>query len=157
MKRFAILLATSFLFAGSFIAAKYATIELEPLSTAFLRYFIAVIFLTILILHFKTDKLRISKKDIPKFVITGLTGIAGYHFFFFVALRHTQITNTAIINALSPIVTGVMAAIFIRERLSRGGYIGMLISVFGVLVLLSKGHLSNLIEMKFASLIKQLK
>ena len=46
-------------------------------------------------------------------MLLGVTGIVAYHYFFFLSLRFTDVANTAIINALSPVVTAIAAAIFI--------------------------------------------
>lgn len=140
---------TSILFAGSFVAAKYSTLDLGPLTTSLLRYLIALLFLTILAFHRSWKSIRIEKKDIPSHVMLGLTGIVGYHYFFFTALRYTAVANTAIINAFSPMVTGLMAAIFIKERLQFKNYIGIVVAAFGVLVIITKGEVANLLALKF--------
>jgi drug/metabolite transporter (DMT)-like permease len=140
-------LATSLLFAGSFIAGKYTTADLGPLTTSLLRYLIALVFLSLSAIA-RGSSLRISKHDLGALALLGLFGIIGYHYFFFSALRHTEVANTAIINALSPIVTGVMAAAFLRERLSFRNYLGVGIAVAGVITLLVKGQLQNLLGLK---------
>ena len=109
--RLAAPLATSALFAGSFVAAKWASFELGPLSATLLRYTVALAFL--LLLAWFRDPTAITaptKQDVPAMIALGLFGVVGYHWFFFVALRHTEVANTAIINASSPVVTGLAAA-----------------------------------------------
>lgn len=44
---------TSLLFAGSFIAGKFTTVELSPILTTLLRYLIALVFLSGLLIHYK--------------------------------------------------------------------------------------------------------
>ncbi len=138
-------LVTSLLFAGSFIAGKYTTVDLGPLTTSLLRYIVALIFLTSLAIT-KRFSLVVDLPDLRKFILLGLFGIVGYHYFFFSALRHTEVANTAIINALSPIITGLMAALLLKERLCRRNYVGVVIAGVGVLALLTKGQLHNLLK-----------
>lgn len=138
-------LATSLLFAGSFIAGKHTTADLGPLTTSLLRHIVALVFLSSLGMS-KRFSLSVGRRDLGKLVLLGLFGIVGYHFFFFSALRHTEVANTAIINALSPIVTGLMAAIFLRERLSLQNYLGVIIAAAGVIALLTKGQIQNLLK-----------
>ena len=126
-------------FAGSFVAGKYAIMDLGPLTATFLRYIVALAFLSCLIPHYGTSCLRISRRDIVLMALLGLSGIVGYHFFFFSSLGQTEVANTAIINALSPVVTGILAAVFIRERLSRTNYLGVVIATAGVIVLVTRG------------------
>ena len=46
-------------------------------------------------------------------------------------------------------VTGLAAAIFIRERLTGVNYIGILVALAGVIVLISGGNLNNIITLNF--------
>lgn len=139
---------TSALFAGSFIGGKYTTADLGPLTASLLRYIAALTCLGVLGLQHRRPSSKIQRGDWYKLVLLGIFGIAGYHFFFFSALRHTAIANTAIINALIPIFTAGMAAIFISERLRPINYAGVAVAVCGVIVLLVKGDINNLIGLR---------
>lgn len=148
-KRIALPLLTSLSFAGSFVAGKYTTLDLQPLTTTLFRYIVALLFLSALLVHYKLPSLREMKRNLPEFILLGLSGVVGYHFFFFTSLRFTAVANTAVINALSPVVTGIMAAIFIKERLTPINYAGVIISVAGVLILVTDGKIENLTGMNF--------
>ena len=76
-------------------------------------------------------------------------GIVGYHYFFFLSLRYTEVANTAIINALSPIMTSIAAAALINERLSGRTYLGVLVAFLGVLLLLSRGDIDVIRAVEF--------
>ena len=149
MNRVLLPLMTSVLFSGSYIAGKYTTLDLGPLTTTLLRYFIALLFLSSLLLHYKGSALKLRKRDIVPALLLGLFGIVGYHYFFFLSLRYTEVANTAIINALSPVLTSVAAAIVIKERLSRGNYAGVLVAFLGVLILLSRGDIDTILAFRF--------
>ncbi len=149
MNRVLLPLMTSVLFSGSYIAGKYTTLDLGPLTTTLLRYFIALLFLSSLLLHYKGSALILRRRDIVPALLLGLFGIVGYHYFFFLSLRYTEVANTAIINALSPVLTSVAAAIVIKERLSRGNYAGVLVAFLGVLILLSRGDIDTILAFRF--------
>jgi len=149
MNRVLLPLMTSVLFSGSYIAGKYTTLDLGPLTTTLLRYFIALLFLSSLLLHYKRRALILQGRDIVPALLLGLFGIVGYHYFFFLSLRYTEVANTAIINALSPVLTSVAAAVLIRERLSRGNYTGVLVAFIGVLLLLSRGDSDTILSLRF--------
>jgi len=142
-------LATSFFFAGSFIAAKYTTADLEPLTTVLLRYIVALVFLLCLLPKYGRSSLCIRGADWWKMALLGLFGIVGYHYFFFASLHYTDVANTAIINAFSPVVTGIVAALFIRERLTRTNYAGVLLACGGVIILIIRGNLGPLLDFRF--------
>lgn len=140
-------LVTSLFFSGSYVSAKYTTLDLGPLTASFLRYAVSLFFLCIFLFHFKTSSLRIERKDFFKLLLLGLFGVVGYHYFFLLSLRYTEVTNTAIINAISPIITGIMAAIILKERLITKNYMGIVIAFLGVLILLARGNINNIIGM----------
>jgi drug/metabolite transporter (DMT)-like permease len=140
---------TSVLFSGSYIAGKYTTLDLGPLTTTLLRYLVALTFLSSLLVHYKLRALVLRRRDIAPALLLGLFGIVGYHYFFFLSLRYTEVANTAIINAMSPIVTSVAAAFLIKERLSRGNYAGLVVAFIGVLILLCDGNLDVILAVRF--------
>ena len=142
-------LLTGLSFAGSFIAGKYVIIDLQPLTTAFLRYTIAVFALSGLIFYYKPKSLKVAGKDWPQLACLGLFGVVGYQFFFFAGLKYTAVINTSIINAFSPVVTGLGAAIFIKERLIKTNYIGIILALAGVIILISKGDWENIAGLNF--------
>ena len=141
---------TSFLFAGSFVAGKYTTVDLGPLTTSLLRYVIAMGVLGLFIYRSAqpVKALTVARADWGAMALLGLFGVVGYHYFFFSSLRYTATANTAIINAFNPVVTGVMAALFIGERLSRHQYGGIVLALLGVLTLLTRGNLTALLTLQ---------
>jgi len=142
-------LMTSVLFSGSYIAGKYTTVDLGPLTTTLLRYLVALVFLSGLLTHYGFRSLALRPRDIVPAAALGLTGIVSYHYFFFLSLRYTEVANTAIINALSPVLTGFAAALVIGERLSGRNYAGVMIALLGVLVLLSRGDIDTFAKASF--------
>jgi drug/metabolite transporter (DMT)-like permease len=141
---------TSFLFAGSFVAGKYTTVDLGPLTTSLLRYVVAMGVLGLFITRSAqpVKALIVARADWGAIALLGLFGVVGYHYFFFSSLRHTATANTAIINAFNPVVTGVMAALFIGERLTRRQYGGIVLALLGVLTLLTRGNITTLLTLE---------
>lgn len=149
---------TSLLFAGSFVAGKYTTSEMSPLMITLLRYAIASLFLQSLVWYqskkgkkFNTPLKEASLSDKVCLFLLGTTGVVGYHFFFFYSLRYTVVANSAIINAFNPVITGFLAAVLLKETLAVRNYVGGAIAILGVLVLLTDGDLTSLLQLQFNS------
>ncbi len=140
-------LATGLLFSGSFVAAKIVTSELGPLTLSLLRYIVALVFLSILAIRYEPSTLKIKRQDVAAMILLGIFGIVGYHYFFFLSLRHTSVANTAIINAFIPLITAFTAAVFIQEKLTKKNYWGITIAFGGVMLLLLKGNFENLVSL----------
>ena len=148
-KRITRLIIISSIFAGSFIAGKYAMRELDPFAATLTRYVFAVAALSALILKYGKSSLKIAPKDTFKMILLGLSGVVGYHYFFFKSLMYTQSTNSAVIHATTPILTGFLAAIFLKERLTAKSYSGIFLAFAGVLILITRANYRTLTEMNF--------
>ena len=143
-------LITALLFAGSFVAARLAVFELEPLTITLLRYGVALVFLAVLA-RIRDIKLEAQPRHWVRLSLLGTFGILGYHYLFFISLRYTSVANTSIINAASPVITAVATALFTGERLKMRNYTGIALTLVGVLILICRGSMSQLLELSFAS------
>lgn len=142
-------IGASLLFSGSFIAGKYTTVDLLPLTVSLWRYLVALLFLSLLARLRPSLSLKVAWRDLIPLSLLGLSGIVGYHYFFFSSLRHTAVLNAAIINATNPIITSIAAALFLGETLAFKNYSGGAIAFVGVILLLTKGNLENLLTLQF--------
>ena len=138
-------LITGILFSGSYISAKAASNDLGPITASLLRYAVAFLFLTLLLFRFGVASIRVEKRDLPKMAFLGLSGVVGYHTIFMISLAHTQVANTAIINATSPILTAILASWILKERLTTRNVYGVGMAFVGVILLLTRGRITNLI------------
>ncbi len=78
-------------------------------------------------------------RDLPRIALAGFLGITVYH----VALNFGEVTVTAgaasLIISASPIITALLSTVFIGERLTLWGWIGIIVS-FGGVALISFGE-----------------
>ncbi|MEB3887190.1 DMT family transporter [Lyngbya sp. CCY1209] len=142
-------LIASLLLAGAFIAGKFATADLSPLVTSWLRFAIALGFLSGLAIASKPSAFRVARSDLFYLVLLGVFGIVGYHYFFFASLQYTTVGNTAIIKATNPAITAFFAAIALGEKLTPKNYWGGVFAFAGVITLLTGGRLQNLLHWQF--------
>ncbi|MEM8639781.1 MAG: DMT family transporter [Cyanobacteria bacterium P01_G01_bin.54] len=140
-------LIASALFAGSFVAGKYTTADLQPLTTTLLRYLVTLAFLGGLV-TLRGTHLQVARSDWLPMAAMSLLGVVGYHYFFFTSLRYTAVTNSAIINATNPVITSLLAALLIGERLRSRNYLGGLLAFLGVVYLLVQGQLQDLLGLQ---------
>ncbi len=142
-------LSTAAVFAGSTIAGKFASESLDPISIILVRSLMALMFLAILAAPQGTAAFKVSPRHLLPIALLGASGIVGYVYFVLLSLDHTALSNTAIISSLSPVITAVAAAILIGERLSARSYFGLLVSLGGVLLLLSQGNWDVIAGLRF--------
>lgn len=140
------------LWSGNFIIARGAAQQIRPVSLAFYRWLIA----SLLILPFA---IRVFKKEWPAvrqswhyLFWVSLTGIALFNTFVYVGAHYTTAINLALIGTTSsPVFANILARIFLKEKIGWPKLVGMILCIGGVLFLLSKGNLHNVLQLRFTA------
>lgn len=133
------LLLTAFFWGGTFIAGRVVAGTIEPYSASFLRFFIAVLFLVFFTWRIEGRLPLIKKNQIFPIFLLGASGIFIYNVFFFKGLKLIEAGRAAIIIANNPIVIFILSVCFFKEKLTPITTIGVLLSVFGALIVITKG------------------
>lgn len=110
---------------------KWSLEDIPPFTLAYLRFSIA----SILIFPFVYKSLAIKKEDWKLLLIIGLTGVSINISFFFWALKFTTAINSVIIGSAAPIFTLVFSIVFLGEKPPIRTWIGIIISLLGILVI----------------------
>ncbi|MDX5476666.1 MAG: DMT family transporter [Bacillaceae bacterium] len=147
-KYYGLLLLTSFLWAGNFIVGKFLVDHASPMTLTILRWAIAVLCL-LPIVWWTEKKILPSRKAILPLFLMGITGAALFNVFQFIALVNSTASNIGLISTLNIITIAVFSFIFLKERLSGLQIMSMIISLFGVLLVLSKGNIHVLLSFQF--------
>ncbi|MDD3169830.1 MAG: DMT family transporter [Eubacteriales bacterium] len=144
-----ILMTCSALFwAGAFIAGKYTVPYISTFTLTFLRFFYATIILFFVMKRMAVD-FKLEKAKLPVYLFTGTVGMFGYHVLFFTALKFTTAINSSIIAATNPMMTTLLAIIFLRSKLRAKQLFGILLSFAGVLLTITGADLNVLKHFTF--------
>jgi drug/metabolite transporter (DMT)-like permease len=143
-----LLLLTSLLWGGNFVVGKSLVGHASPLTLTSLRWMIAIVFL-IPMVWFKEKRILPSRKAIVPLFFMGITGVVLFNLFQFLALERTTSTNVGLISTLNTISISVFSFIFLRERINLLQIFSMIISLLGVLLVLSKGKIDQLLAVHF--------
>ncbi len=90
-----------------------------------------------------------DRYNLPWLLSMGILGISCNNILQFTGLEYTSVTNCTLISAASPMIAAVMAFFILRERLGRLACLGILISLVGVLTVVSQGSLAVLRQLAF--------
>jgi drug/metabolite transporter (DMT)-like permease len=133
---------------GVLVAGKGITGEMGPWTLAFWRFAIAALVLAPLVVRsFPEMREFLRRRGWQVLAIGALLGIVlGL---LFEALHYTSAVNTGIINATYPIITLVLARIFLGEPLGPAQAAGGLIAFAGVVLIAARGDFEALVHFDF--------
>ena len=140
------LLLTALFWGGTFIAGKLIAKRVDPFSAAFLRFSVASFLLLILASRERGGFPPIKRTQFIALLLLGMTGVFSYNAFFFKGLQYINAGRAALIVANNPIFITLFAALIFRERLSWIKVLGIVLSVCGAMVVISKGSLGELLR-----------
>ncbi|MFT9597858.1 DMT family transporter [Mesobacillus sp.] len=148
MRYYLLLLLTSFLWGGNFIVGKTLVDHASPITLTILRWAIAIICLIPLV-WWKEKKLIPPKESILPLFIMGVTGVALFQALQFMALEKTSATNVGLISTLNMFSIAAFSFFFLKEKINKLQFLTMILSLFGVLLVLSKGNMNLLFSLQF--------
>ena len=136
-----ILLAVIF-WGASFVATKTVLLEIKPVTIIILRLILASSLLLVIALYTKRN-FSINAKSHGWILILAL--IAVFHLWIQVTgLQFTTAANTGWIIGTAPIFMALMGLIFFREKITLLSFGGIVLAVFGLLMLIGRGSISNI-------------
>ena len=148
------LVMTTFFWGGTFVAGKWAVGEAPPLFVATLRFAIASFVLWALVAR----RYRGSRERFPMpeggrqwagLFSLGLTGVFLYNFVFLTGLSWTSATNGSLIVAFNPLLTAVLSALWLKERVRPVQAGGLLLALLGVGVVVTHGSVAVMRSLSF--------
>jgi drug/metabolite transporter (DMT)-like permease len=139
-----LLTLTALFWSGNMVMGRGLRADVPPIALAFWRWTIAFL----LVLPFAWRELRsqwpLLRAAWRPVLLLGLLGVGGYNTFAYLALQHTTATSAALINSFIPVATVAFAMLLFGKRLLRHEASGVLISMLGVLTIVSQGSLQVL-------------
>ena len=140
------LLLTAAFWGGTFVAGRSLAQNVGPFSAAFFRFAVASFFLILLVWKAEGKAALISRRQILPVILLGLTGVFCYNVFFFKGLKLIEASRAAIIIANNPIFIALFAALFFNEKLNTLKITGIVISVSGAIIAISKGNVLEILH-----------
>lgn len=125
------------------VAIKIAVEGFPPLTAAGLRLALAAALYAPLLWLNRASAPPPRRADLPRFVWMALTGYVLFNALYFLALDRTTASHAVLVWGAQPVVTAVLAAALLRERVARASVIGVVVSVAGVAVIVASSLGAN--------------
>ena len=133
-----LMLVTSLLWGGNFVVAKSLVAHASPMTLTMARWLIAVIVLLPLV-WWKEKRLVPAKAALVPLFLMGITGVALFNLFQFLALERTTSTNAGLISTMNTMSIALFSFAFLKEKINGLQLLAMVLSLIGVVLVLSKG------------------
>jgi drug/metabolite transporter (DMT)-like permease len=143
LKAYAWLTFCVMVWGSNFVFGKMLVRDFSPALLTTLRLLFIVLFLIGLSSYKKHFK-RINKSNLLAVLFLGIIGVFINQWSFFVGLQTADPTTSALILATTPILTSVLAAIFLKEKLTIRMLLGSVVAIIGIYFVVAKGDLSSL-------------
>lgn len=145
---FLLILCVSF-WAGNFVVGRFVRFELDAIALAYARWLcVSVLFLPLALKH-RHNILSSLKKHWLYLLITAFLSVACFNTLLYQGLSTTMVTNALMINSSIPILIVLFSWLFLKATINRLQFIGILLSMLGVVYLALSGQWSNLLTLSF--------
>jgi drug/metabolite transporter (DMT)-like permease len=139
------------IWSGNFIVARGVIKSIPPVTLAFYRWATATIILIPFAQKHFFSELRIIRQNFWYFLLAAVTGVSMFNTFVYIGGHYSEAINLALIGTTtSPIISVILARLFLKEKISLYRIIGMLVCISGILLLLSKGSWTVLKNFSFS-------
>jgi drug/metabolite transporter (DMT)-like permease len=134
------------IWALNMVVTRYAANVIEPVSISFWRLLIALVVIAPFVFKAVLQQKQQVLANMGKLTVLASLSMLIYQCLSYWAGHSTTATNMSIINAFIPISTIFVSLIILAEKPSKYGVLGSLISILGLLFLISQGKPSGLLS-----------
>ena len=132
-----LMLLVAIIWGLSWAIGRILSLELPPMTGAWLRYILTMImfYFWFLILKIKGKKVRWfpdNRNTFRSLIIIGFTGVLCYQFFFMHGMYYTAAGDASLIITFNPIFTVILAAPLLGQPISKKMFIGLFCGFIGV-------------------------
>ncbi|MEN9685535.1 MAG: hypothetical protein RLZZ28_1321 [Bacteroidota bacterium] len=128
-------LGANFIYGANFAVVKYITpAYIHPFALNVVRILVSLSLFWFLFL-FKPGKTKIAKKDIPRFLLCALTGVAINQILFIKGVSLTTPIHSALLSLATPIFITLIAAWLLKEGFTLLKLMGLFLGISGAALL----------------------
>ena len=131
------------------IASRLAVGEVSPMLLIFFRWGIVVVILLSLYWRQMIDEWPVIRPRFKWLFIMGGCGLSLFNAFFYIAAHSTTAVNLGIIQSTMPGMILLGSFMYFGDRINRLQFSGLLLTLLGVIVIVTQGSLEKLMQLTF--------
>ena len=147
-KAYIMLTLCALFWSGNFIVGKFATLyEVPPFTLNFFRWLIVWIILIPFTFRDLLKNIQTIKKNFYSILLMSVTSISIFNSVVYYSLNFTQVLNGALMISTIPVLIIFISFIFKTEEINVSQIFGLILSITGVIVIITKLDFSKLINL----------
>jgi len=146
---YGLLVLTTLFWAGNFVLGRAVHLDVPPIGLSFWRWFTALVLIFPFVLpHWKAAK-GVIRQNWPILLVLAIFSVACFNTLIYMGLQTAPASNSILLQSACPILILILSWLFFREKVSllQGG--GMLVSLFGVVVVVTEGNPAAILGLDF--------
>ena len=148
-RAYGLLLLVTVIWAGNFPLGKLGLGELGPITLTAARALIAAPLLLAAARLSRGALPALTRRDYRIFTVISLTGLVGNTTVWYWGLKYTSPVAAGILGASAPVVVALVAAAWLRDRLSPLNILGIVITLLAVVLTIARGSFEALRTLSF--------
>lgn len=145
---YVLLTLAPFFWACNWIIGRGLQGDIPPMAMTFFRWFFAILILAPMAWRYVVRDWAVVRANWKILILMGATGVGVHNGLTYLGLNFTTVTNGVILNSFIPVMIVTISWIFLHERLALPQGVGVAISLFGVLAILSRGSPATLLDLR---------
>ena len=144
------LVCATLFWAGNFMIGKFAFFSsIPPMSLVFFRWVLVWLFLLPFTYKDIIEHKSIIISNLPLLFFLAFTSVGLFNSFTYLSLVHTQVINASLFNTAIPAIIIFLCFIFKIEKTNKFQILGLIVSVLGILSIITKLKLDILFSLNF--------
>lgn len=146
---YVLLVLTTLFWSGNFVISRGMHAEIPPFTLSFWRWMTAFLILSLFAVKYLWQQRELVRTNYRFICIQGLVGVAGFNTLVYLAMQTTTAINGVLVNSCIPVLIAVCSWIFYRDVMTPRQCLGVLVSLCGVVLIISRGELHHLLAVNF--------
>ena len=149
-KAYIMLVCATLFWAGNFMVGKFAFLtNIPPMSLVFYRWSLVWLILMPFTIREIIRSKEIILNNLPLLLFLALTSVGLFNSFTYLSLVHTQVINASLFNTAIPAIIILLCFILKIEKTNKYQILGLVISVLGILSIITKLNLEIIFSLNF--------
>jgi drug/metabolite transporter (DMT)-like permease len=144
-----LLILTTLFWSGNFVLGRAMHAEIPPFSLSFWRWVIALGILCLFAAKHLYRQRVLAQNHCRFIIIQGMLGVTAFNSLIYLAIQTTTAINAVLINSCIPVLIVVCSWVMYREVMTVRQYIGVIVSLFGVVLIIAHGEIDYLLKLRF--------